>query len=200
MRTVSFFGSEGGGIGGGLTEADNGREAVGGFGGGKKFGEEIFSGGGGEGEGTGGGPVSRTGNWIRTVSCGFTPGSGGLVTGGCGNSMRTVSFFGWSGSAISIVENDQKSPACHYRILELRKMRLASGQQIVAAASCDGPPNEFANRRRLGQDHASIDIRSIGFAPSNVRLIDEQFQFAANFLVREIMGNGLLQRHRLSIT
>ena len=79
-------------------------------------------------------------------------------------------------------------------------MRLASGQQIVAAASCDGPPNELANRRRLGQDHASIDIRSIGFAPSNVRLIDEQFQFAANFLVREIMGNGLLQRHRLSIT
>ena len=79
MRTVSFFGSEGGGIGGGLTEADNGREAVGGFGGGKKFGEEIFSGGGGEGEGTGGVPVSRTGNW-----------------------MRTVSFFGWSGSAISI--------------------------------------------------------------------------------------------------
>src|SRR6476619_7364499 len=99
MRTVSFFGPEEGGIGGGRTEADNGREAVGGFGGGKKFVEEIFSDGDGE-EGTGEVPVSRTSNWIRTVSCGFTPGSGGFVTGGCGNWMRTVSFFGWSRSAI----------------------------------------------------------------------------------------------------
>src|SRR5438067_11604469 len=122
MRTVSFFGSEGSGIGGGVTEADNGREAVGGFGGGKKFVEEIFSGADGEGDGTGEVPVSRTGNWIRTVSCDFKPGSDGFVSGGCGNWMRTVSFFGWSGSAITIVENDQKSPACHYRILELRKM------------------------------------------------------------------------------
>ena len=113
MRTVSFFGPEGGGIGGGLTEADNGREAVGGFGGGKKFVEEIFSGADCEEEGTGGVPVSRTGNWIRTVSCGFTPGSDGFVTGGCGNWMRTVSFFGWSGSAISVGEIDRKSPSCH---------------------------------------------------------------------------------------
>jgi len=99
MRTVSFFGPEGGGIGGAATEADNGREAAGGFGCGKKFVEE-FSGAGGEGDGTGEVPVSRTGNWIRTVSCGFTPGSDGFVTGGCGKWMRTVSFFGWSGSAI----------------------------------------------------------------------------------------------------
>jgi hypothetical protein len=108
MRTVSFFGPEEGGIGGGRTEADNGREAAGGSGGGKKFVEEIFSDGDGEEEGTGEVPVSRTGNWIRTVSCGFTPGSDGFVTGGCGNWMRTVSFFGWSGSAISIGEIDQK--------------------------------------------------------------------------------------------
>jgi hypothetical protein len=94
MRTVSFFGPEGGGIGGGLTEADNGREAAGGFGG---------------EEGTGAPPVSRTGNWIRTVSRGLTLGSGGGVTGGRGTSMRTVSFnmrtvsfFGWSGSAITV--------------------------------------------------------------------------------------------------
>jgi hypothetical protein len=104
MRTVSFFGPDGDGIGGGPTEADNGREAAGGFGGGKKFVEEIFSDGDGEGEGEGEGtdevPVSRTGNWIRTVSCGFSPGSDGFVTGGCGKWMRTVSFFGWSGSAI----------------------------------------------------------------------------------------------------
>src|SRR5215208_3661244 len=99
MRTVSFFGPEGSGIGAARTEADNGREAAGGFGGGKKFGEEIFSGAGGKGEETGGMAVSRTGNWIRTVSCGFTLGCDGSVTGGCGNWMRTVSFFGWSGSA-----------------------------------------------------------------------------------------------------
>ena len=92
MRTVSCFGSEGGGTGGGPAEADTGREAAGGFGGGKRFGC-------GE-DGTGGVPVSRTGDWIRTVSCGVTLGSDGFVTGGCGNWMRTVSFFGWSGSAI----------------------------------------------------------------------------------------------------
>ena len=100
MRTVSFFGPEEGGIGGGRTEADNGREAAGGSGGGKKFVGKIFSDGDGEEEGTGEVPVSRTGNWIRTVSCGFPPGSDGFVTGGCGNWMRTVSFFGWSGSGI----------------------------------------------------------------------------------------------------
>ena len=69
-------------------------------GGGKKFVVEIFSAGDGEEEETGEVPVSRRGNWIRTVSCGFTLDSGGFVTGGCGNWMRTVSFFGWSGSAI----------------------------------------------------------------------------------------------------
>lgn len=100
MRTVSCFGPEGGGVGRGRTEADNGREAAGGFGGGKKFVDEISSGAGCGEDGTGGLPVSRTGNWIRTVSCGFTLGSDGFVTGGCGNWMRTVSFFGWSGSAI----------------------------------------------------------------------------------------------------
>ena len=108
MRTVSLFGPEGDGIGGGRTEADNGREAAGGFGGGKKFGEEIFPVADSEGEGTGEVPVSRTGNWIRTVSWGFTLGSDGFVTGGCGKWMRTVSFFGWSGSAISVGEIDQK--------------------------------------------------------------------------------------------
>ena len=104
MRTVSFFGPDGGEIVGGGTEADNGREAVGGLGGGKKFVEEIFPGGDSEGEGTGGVPVSRTGNWIRTVCCGFALGSDGFVTGGCGNWMRTVSFFGCSGSAIGVGE------------------------------------------------------------------------------------------------
>ena len=41
MRTVSFFGPEGGGIGGGRTEADNGRETAGGFGGGKSSWEKY---------------------------------------------------------------------------------------------------------------------------------------------------------------
>ena len=125
MRTVSFFGPEEGGIGGEPTEADNGREAAGGFGGGKKFVEEIFSGADGEGDGTGEVPVSRTGNWIRTVSRGLTLGAGGAgggVTGGCGTSMRTVSFFGWSGSAMTVGEIDQKSPTCHYPIFQRRKI------------------------------------------------------------------------------
>ena len=108
MRTVSFFGPKEGGIGGGRTEADNGPVAAGGFGAGKKLVDETTSGADCGEEGIGGLPVSRTGNWIRTVSRGFTFDSGGFVTGGCGNSMRTVSFFGWSGSAISVGEIDQK--------------------------------------------------------------------------------------------
>src|SRR4029450_3869198 len=101
MRTVSFFGTKEGGIGRGRTGADNGRAAAGGFGGGKKLVDEISSGADCGEEGTGAPPVSRTGNWIRTVSRGLTLGSGGLVTGGRGSAMRTVSFFGWSGSAIT---------------------------------------------------------------------------------------------------
>ena len=122
MRTVSFFGPKEGGIGEGPTEPDNGREAVGGFDGGKKFLGGISSGADCSKDGTGGPPVSRTGNWIRTVSLGLTVDSGGFVTGGCGNSMRTVSFFGWSDSAITVGEIDQKSPTCHSSILLLRKM------------------------------------------------------------------------------
>src|SRR4029453_8489671 len=96
MRTVSFLGPKEGGIGGGRTEADNGRVAAGGFGAWKTFEDETSSGADCGEEGTGGLPVSRTGNWIRTVSRGLTVSSGGFVTGGCGNSIRTVSFFGWS--------------------------------------------------------------------------------------------------------
>src|SRR6266581_3203012 len=99
MRTVSFFGPKVGGIEGGRAEADNGRVAAGGFGEGKKLVDEISSGADCGEEGTGALPVSRTGNW-----------------------MRTVSFFGWSGSAITVGEIDQKSPTCHYPILQLRKM------------------------------------------------------------------------------
>jgi hypothetical protein len=62
MRVVSFFGPEGGGTGGGLTEAGDGRAAGGGFGGGKKFVDEISSGADCGEEGVGGPPVSRGGN------------------------------------------------------------------------------------------------------------------------------------------
>ena len=117
MRTVSFFGPKEGGIEGGRTEADNGRVAAGGFGDGNLV-DEISSGADCGEEETGALPVSRTGNWIRTVSRGLTLGAGGGVTGGCGSSIRTVSFFGWSGSAIAVGEIDQKSPTCHYPILQ----------------------------------------------------------------------------------
>jgi hypothetical protein len=71
--------------------------------------DEISSGADCGEEGTGGLPVSRTGNWIRTVSRGFTGcGGGGFCAGGTGNWIRTVSFFGWSGSAISAATIDQK--------------------------------------------------------------------------------------------
>ena len=122
IRTVSFFGPKEGGIGGGRTGADDGRGAAGGFGAGKKFVDEISSEDCGE-EGTGELPVSRTGNWIRTVSRGLTLGfGGGGVTGGRGSSMRTVSFFGWSGSAISVKEIESKIADLSLPILQLRKM------------------------------------------------------------------------------
>src|SRR5206468_11199716 len=113
IRTVSFFGPKGGGTEDGCTEADNGRVAAGGFGEGKKLVDEISSGADCGEEGTGALPVSRTGNWSRTVSRGFTLGSGGFVGGGTGNWIRTVSFFGWSGSAVSVEAFDQKSPTWH---------------------------------------------------------------------------------------
>ena len=102
MRVVSFFGAKEDGTGGG-TEPDKGPEAAGG--GGKKFVDETSSEAGCGEEGTGGLPVSRTGNWIRTVSRGFTVCCGAFGGDGTGNWMATVSFFGWSGSAITVGEN-----------------------------------------------------------------------------------------------
>ena len=105
MRTVSFFGPREGGIGGGVTEADNGGEAAGGSGCGKNFVDETSSEADCGEEETGGLPVSRSGNWIRTVSRGFTVCCGVLGIDGTGNGMPTVSFFGWSGSAITVWRN-----------------------------------------------------------------------------------------------
>ena len=124
MRTVSFFGPKEGGIEGGRTGADNGRVATGGFGDGKKLVDEISSGADCGEEGTGALPVSRTGNWIRTVSRGLTLGAAGWRRRY--RRMRHLDanrlFFGWSGSAIAVGEIDQKSPTCHYPILQRRKM------------------------------------------------------------------------------
>lgn len=72
MRTVSLLGPEADGIGTGRTEADNGRAAPRGFDGGKKFVDEM-SGVADAGEDLVEAPVSRTGNWMRTVSCGLAP-------------------------------------------------------------------------------------------------------------------------------
>ncbi len=66
MRTVSLFGPSGGKAGAGRNEADNGFEAEGGFGGWKKFVDEISPAAGpaldGDEVGVGGWLVSRTGN------------------------------------------------------------------------------------------------------------------------------------------
>jgi hypothetical protein len=62
MRTVSLFGPDAGGMGGGRTEADDGREATGGFGGGKKLVDEMSSAAGCGEEGVVGPLASRTGN------------------------------------------------------------------------------------------------------------------------------------------
>src|SRR5215475_2674846 len=65
-------------------------------------------------------------------------------------------------------------------------------QQIVPAAPSDGSPNEFANRRRLRQDDARIDIRSVPLAAGDVRLIHQKSQFAPSFFASYIVGDLLL--------
>jgi hypothetical protein len=122
IRTVSFFGPKEGGIGGGRTGADDGRGAAGGFGAGKKFVDEISSEADCGEEGTGA-AVSRTGNWIRTVSRGLTLGFGGWRRYRRLRQLDANRLFFWLvrfGHCVK--EIDQKSPTCHYPILQLRKM------------------------------------------------------------------------------
>jgi hypothetical protein len=134
MRTVSPFGPSWGKAGAGRNEADNGFEADGGFGGWKIFVDEISPAAGpvldGDEVGIGGLPVSRPGNLIRTVSGGLSVASGGFGDGGTGNSIRTVSFFGWSGSAISLGAIDQKSPG-------LSRANLAAQKNVTGATPED---------------------------------------------------------------
>ena len=121
MRTVSFFGPEEGGIGGGRTEADNGREAAGGFGGGKKFVDEILPGRLRVREqadcpfhepATGSGRSRAVSHLAPTASL-----QADAATG-CEPSLFLVGQV----RPFSVGEIDQKSPTCHYPILQLRKM------------------------------------------------------------------------------
>ena len=54
-----------------------------------------------------------------------------------------------------------------------RISRRNLGQQIVSAASRDFAPSEFAHCCRLGQNDSRVDIRRIGFAASDMRLINQ---------------------------
>src|ERR1041385_1731777 len=73
-------------------------------------------------------------------------------------------------------------------------------QEIVSPACRDSAPDKLTGRRGLGQNYPRIDIGCVGFAASDVRLIDEQFQLVTNFLVRQTVRNLLLDRHRGAIT
>src|SRR6266540_540297 len=73
-------------------------------------------------------------------------------------------------------------------------------QQTVAASSSNPSPNELADGRGLGQNHARIHIWSIAFASGDMRLINQQLQFASNFFAGEAVRNLLLNRHRCPIT
>jgi hypothetical protein len=50
---------------------------------------------------------------------------------------------------------------------------VESSHQIIAATAGDCPPNKLSDRSIFGQNDARIDIRSIGFAPSDMRLIHQ---------------------------
>src|SRR5438045_1997272 len=78
--------------------------------------------------------------------------------------------------------------------------KLTLRQQIVTATSSDPSPNELPDRRGLGQHHARIDIWSIAFASRDMRLINQQLQFASNFFVGEVMRNLLVDRNRFPVT
>ena len=79
---------------------------------------------------------------------------------------------------ISVNKYGRKTGGCHLLSeFSVQKSAFfttgALGQKIVSAASSDPAPNEFTDRRRPGQDDARIDIRGVGFAPGNMRLIDQ---------------------------
>src|SRR5215467_2280206 len=84
-------------------------------------------------------------------------------------------------------------------MLALEETGTALSQQIVTATPSDGSPNELAHRRRFGQNDACIDIWSIAFTSGDMWLLNEQFEFASNFLASNIMGDRLLHRHRRPI-
>jgi hypothetical protein len=80
-----------------------------------------------------------------------------------------------SSNEISTKNCAQERDSCHVLSrLFLKKSLLQavdSGQQIIAAASDNRPPDELADWGFFRQNDARIDIRSIGFAPRDMRLI-----------------------------
>ncbi len=66
-------------------------------------------------------------------------------------------------------------------------------EQIVAAAPEDGALNKFSDRGRLSEDDRRVHVRRVPFGPREKRLIDEQFQLAANALLGHFARDPLLQ-------
>ena len=91
----------------------------------------------------------------------------------CGSFLFSVRL---AQSSIEISTNKfaQEKDRCHV-LSTLAKnpvgSRVGSGQQIIAAASRDCPPNKLANGSLFRQDDTRINIRGIGFTPCDMRLI-----------------------------
>jgi len=116
----------------------------------------------------------RAGRLIRTVSRDSLLALGAAA--GCGgNAMRTVSFLGSFESAMRIwrVGPENCAKIDHLSLVNL--IFAAKGclsEEIVSPACSDCAPHKFSGRRRLGQNYPRIDIRRVGFAASDMRLID----------------------------
>ena len=106
-------------------------------------------------------------------------------------------------------------PVCNYALAELEPRLFSFNSPMGACPSCDGlgqatamdPARvvahpELSVRRQcelLGVTRSTLYYEPAGETDENLalmRLIDEQFQFAANFLASEIMGDGFGRRRQ----
>ena len=178
MRTVSFFGPEEGGIGGGGTEADDGREAVGGLGGGKKFGEEIFR--------------ALTASEREQADCRFHEpaiGSGRSravshlapsaslqadAATGCEPSL----FLVGQARPFSVEEIDQKSPTCHYAILPPKFLTIQFPVLRPNPIEC---PRRSRGRlslaREMGEGASEVSSKTWTGLSSFCLVVDVEFVF-----------------------